>query len=101
MNSSISSSTEFSVWVKDRESKRIDTFLSVLFSDFSRSYIQRLIDRGDVWINGIAIKKNTKIYRGNVIRVDWRIDKMRFEAEEMHLDVVFENEDFAIINKDA
>lgn len=101
VDSSIKSITELSVWVKDRESKRIDTFLSVLFSDCSRSYIQRLIDRGDVWVDGVAIKKNLKIYRGNVIRVEWRVEKMRFESEPMDLDIVFENELFAVINKDA
>ena len=94
--------TEFSVWLPHpRESKRIDTFLSVLFPNKSRSYIQRLIDRGDVYINNLAIKKNAKIYPKTLIRIEWRIDKGKFEGEEMPLDIVFENAGFAVINKDA
>lgn len=102
VNSSIKKISEFSVFIREpRESRRVDTFLSTLFTDVSRSYIQRLIARGDVWINGVQIHKNHKIYRGNVIRVEWRVDKGKFEGEPMDLDVIYDCEHFAVINKDA
>jgi 23S rRNA pseudouridine1911/1915/1917 synthase len=36
-----------------------------------------------------------------VIEIAWKVEDMALEAEDMPLDIVYENEDFAIINKDA
>mgnify|MGYP003954863371 CR=1 FL=1 len=36
-----------------------------------------------------------------MIKIEWKVENMSLEAEDMPLDIIFENEDFAIINKDA
>ena len=43
------------------KTKRVDMYLSTLFNDFSRSYIQKMIDREQVSVNWKAISKNLKI----------------------------------------
>lgn len=93
--------SELSVYLDVRESRRVDMFLSTLFSDVSRSYIQKLIDAGDVYIDGVAVKKNAKIFHKTVIRVEWRIEQGKFEAEDIPLDIVYDGPGFAVINKRA
>ena len=39
---------------------RVDIYLSALFNDFSRRYIQKMVDRWYVEVNGIVINKNIK-----------------------------------------
>jgi 23S rRNA pseudouridine1911/1915/1917 synthase len=84
-----------------RETRRVDTYLSALFSDKSRSYIQRLIDAGDVYVNGVSIRKNTKIYHKNHIRIEWRVGRGKFEAEDIPLEIVYDGPGFAVVNKPA
>jgi 23S rRNA pseudouridine1911/1915/1917 synthase len=60
-----------------------------------------MIEEGKVFCNGENFTKNKKIYRGNVMRIEWKIENMELIAENIPLDIVFENDDFAIINKDA
>jgi 23S rRNA pseudouridine1911/1915/1917 synthase len=96
----IKSITEFSVFIDKRETRRVDLFLSTLFPDKSRSYIQKLLQNEDVFVRGEAIKKNTKIYRGDEIKILWRVDSKKFEAEDIPLDIVYDSAGFAVINKD-
>ncbi|MDD3303177.1 MAG: RluA family pseudouridine synthase [Candidatus Gracilibacteria bacterium] len=80
---------------------RVDMYLSTLFSDFSRSYIQKIIDRGQIKVNGKEINKNIKIKNKDEIYIDIIIEKLELKAENLNLDIVFENHDFIIVNKDA
>lgn len=91
----------FSIYIDPRSARRIDTFLAGLFPDFSRSQVQKVIDSGRVTINGVEIRKNAKIYLRDEIRADFTPEKnMKFEAENIPIDIVYENTDFAVINKD-
>lgn len=76
-------------------------YLSTLFSDFSRSYIQKIIDSGDVQINNKTISKNVKIQTRDEIIINIRIEKLELQAENLPLDILYQDENIAIINKDA
>ena len=39
---------------------RLDLYLTKIFPDFSRSYVQKIIDSGQVQVNSKIIKKNAK-----------------------------------------
>lgn len=91
----------FCVLADPRETRRVDTYLSALFPEKSRSYLQKMIEEGKISCNGDTFNKNKKIYRGDVIEISWRVDQMALMAEDMPLDIIFENDDFAIISKDA
>ena len=60
-----------------------------------------MIEEGKITCNGGSFTKNKKIYRGDVIEITWKVENMELIAEDMPLEIVFENDDFAIINKDA
>ncbi|MBP9812282.1 RluA family pseudouridine synthase [Candidatus Gracilibacteria bacterium] len=93
--------SHFSVFCDERETRRVDTYLSALFPEKSRSYLQKMIEEGKIYCNCANFTKNKKIYRGDEIRIEWKVENMTLEAEDMPLNIVFENDDFAIINKDA
>lgn len=80
--------------------KRVDMYLSALFEDFSRSYIQKMVDRWQVKINGENIKKNVKVKNKDEIELEVILEKTSVEAEKMDLDIVYEDSDVLIINKD-
>lgn len=80
---------------------RVDMYLSALFSDFSRSYIQKMIDKGHMLINWIIIKKNIKIKNKDLIEINVIIEKLDIEWEDIKLDIVFEDENIIIVNKDS
>ncbi len=91
----------FCVLADPRETRRVDTYLSALFPEKSRSYIQKMIEEGHITANGAHFTKNKKIYRGDIIEMQWKVEAMQIEAEDLGIDIIFENDDFAIINKDA
>ena len=92
--------TTFCVLADPRETRRIDTYLAGIFPHSSRSYMQKLIEEECISVNGQTFTKNKKIYRWDLIEIRWKVEKMHIEAEDMPLEIVFENDDFAIINKD-
>ncbi len=91
----------FCVLADPRETRRVDTYLSALFPEKSRSYLQKMIEENKISCNGAPFNKNKKIYRGDVIEISWRVDQMTLIAEDIPLEIIYENDDFAIISKEA
>jgi 23S rRNA pseudouridine1911/1915/1917 synthase len=82
--------------------KRVDMYLSALFNDFSRSYIQKMIDRGQVSVNREKISKNLKIKNKDEINIEIVVEKLEeVLAEDMDLDIVFEDDEIIVLNKEA
>lgn len=76
-------------------------YLSALFEDFSRSYIQKLIDRGQVTLNGETFNKNIKVKNHDEIKIEIELEKSEVSAEKMDLEVIYEDAEIIILNKDA
>lgn len=85
---------------EDEENMRVDKFLSEEMSDLSRSYIQKLIKEGNVFVNGKAVKANYKLSREEQITL-WLppLKDMEIRPEKMELDILYEDEDIILINK--
>ncbi|MFK7780471.1 MAG: RluA family pseudouridine synthase [Candidatus Gracilibacteria bacterium] len=82
--------------------KRVDIYLSALFNDFSRSYIQKMIDRGQVSVNGKNISKNLKIKNQDEIVIEIVVESLtEVLPEKMDFDVIYEDKEILVINKDA
>ncbi len=81
---------------------RVDMYLSTLFSDFSRSYVQKLIDRWQVQVNGKTFSKNLKISNKDEICIDVVIESLdEIEPQDLGIDIIFEDEELIVLNKDA
>ena len=87
--------------VEDLEEKtRLDVFLSEEV-DWSRSQIKLQIDGGRALVNGEKRKAGFLVKNGDVITLSFskEILEINAEAENIPLDIVYEDDDFAIINK--
>lgn len=81
------------------EKARIDKWMSEQ-SDWSRSQIQDWIKAGDLLVNGQVVKPNYKLQVGDeiIVTVPEAIE-LQVLAEDIPLDVVFEDEDVIVVNK--
>ena len=82
---------------------RLDQFLVAQLEDVSRSRVQLLIDQGDVLVNGIVEKASLKLRGGERIDITGEPHPapLKAMAEEIPLDVIYEDADLAVINKPA
>lgn len=79
---------------------RIDKFLAEILPDLSRSYLQKLIKEGQVTVNGRAIKANYKTSEGDFLSlVVPELKEPDILAENIPLDILYEDEDILIVNK--
>lgn len=86
--------------IADESGVRIDTYLANELKDQSRSYLQKLIDDGDVTVNTKRIKSNYKVKAGDVIEVTIPDPvKLDVEPENIDLDIIYEDNDIIVVNK--
>lgn len=86
--------------VEGGDSLRIDRYLSDNLQDLSRSYLQKLLKNGGVSVNGNAVKSNYKVCDGDRILLEVpEAVEPDIEAEEMDLNILYEDGDILIINK--
>lgn len=85
---------------KENEGKRLDKFLGDLFTDFSRSHLQNLIEKGEVLCNGKVVKTGLKLKEGDEVAVDIQpAVPLKVEAQDVDFDIVFEDDDLIVVNK--
>ena len=85
----------------EEEGKRIDKYLSVMIEGKSRSFVQGLIEEKKVKANSKVIKSNYKLKKGDFIEVEVPEPvELNVSAEKMNLDIVYEDEDVLVVNKE-
>ena len=79
---------------------RIDALLPQLIPGTTRSGAQKLIDAGLVLVNGVPVRKNYRTAAGDAIEVSLPdAAETAVIAQEIPLDVVFEDDDVIVVNK--
>ena len=84
--------------------QRLDRALAALVPEFSRSYLQQLIDAGAVTLRGgVVTKPSATVRAGEAGRIELRPtpQSQAFKAEPMDLRVVYEDAHLRIIDKPA
>ena len=83
--------------------KRLDQFLAARLPTTSRARVQELIAAGKVLVNDGAAKASLKLRGGETISVLGEMQRppLKALAEEIPLDIVYEDDDLAVINKPA
>lgn len=79
---------------------RIDKFIANVASDLTRSRIQGLISDGNITVNDKVVKANYKVREQDIIKI-LIPDAVPVDipAEDIPLDIVYEDDDILIINK--
>ena len=83
-----------------QKGERIDKALASLESDWSRSQIQIWLKDGAVLVNGETVKTNYKVKPDDVVTVSVpEAEPLDIEAENLNLEIVYEDEDVLVVNK--
>lgn len=79
---------------------RIDKFLIKKTENLSRAFIQKLIENGQVELNGNLINKSFKISPNQIITVKIpEPENLNVKPENIALDILYEDDDLLIVNK--
>jgi 23S rRNA pseudouridine1911/1915/1917 synthase len=82
---------------------RLDAYLAKALPQISRGRVQLLIENGQVTVNGSKGKASHKLRGGEQIDIEGEPNPapLRAEPEDLPLDIVYEDDDLAVINKAA
>ncbi len=87
---------------EENANNRIDIFLSKSFDSISRGIVQDLIGEGKVLVNGKTVERDYKTKINDVIEIEFNLEtNNEDQAQDISLDIIFENDDFLIIDKQA
>lgn len=100
MMQDVSRTRQFTVTV-DTAGKRADAWIAeALAPDVSRSRAAELMKAGDVLVNGAPCKASAKLKAGDIVSVTLPAPKpLDVCAENLPLDIVYEDDDVLIVNK--
>lgn len=81
--------------------ERLDLYLSKILTEFSRSRLQQEIKNGKITVDEIKFKPSAKLKGGEVIVIDDDLNQKSLQIipEKLPLEIVWENENMAVINK--
>jgi 23S rRNA pseudouridine1911/1915/1917 synthase len=92
------------VFGEAQHGQRLDRALAELVPEFSRSYLQQLIDLDGVTINGLVVKKQSARVKASdkgVIELRPTPQSLAFKPELMSLSLAYEDEHLMVVNKPA
>lgn len=82
--------------------RRFDQIAAELFPDYSRSRLQQWIKDGALTVNGATVRGRDKLIGGEQLELKAELQaEGEWEAQQIDLDIVFEDEHILIINKSA
>lgn len=81
--------------------KRLDSYLTDIFEDMSRSHITGMIREGLITVNGNKVKAGYSLCNNDLIEADIPDEPVSVEvsAENIPLDIVYEDNDVIVVNK--
>ena len=87
----------------ETDGQRLDQALNLLIATISRSRIGKLISEGRVTLEGLPVtKSSTRVVLGQWIELDLpEATAASVEAQDLPLEIVFQDADIAVINKPA
>lgn len=92
------------VFGEDQHGLRLDRALVELVPEFSRSYLQQLIELGGVTVNAaVATKASVRVKAGDLGAIELRPtpQSQAFRPEQMPLRIIYEDEHLMVIDKPA
>ena len=80
--------------------KRLDAYLSLKNEKISRTMVQKLIEEGNILVNGKNPKASYKVSEGDKITLE-EIEprEISLKAQDIAVDVIYEDKDIIVVNK--
>jgi 23S rRNA pseudouridine1911/1915/1917 synthase len=85
---------------EENAGNRIDKYLSVIQSELTRSYIQKLIEEGRVFLEEKPVKANSKVKTGQRVSIQLPEPiEAEIVPEDLPINILYEDKDIIIVNK--
>jgi 23S rRNA pseudouridine1911/1915/1917 synthase len=86
-----------------QKSLRIDKFLVNRMEGTSRNRIQAASEAGCIMVNSVSVKSNYRVKPGDIVTIvlDYPRRELKIIAEDIPLDVIYEDDDLLVVNKPA
>lgn len=85
---------------EDISGDRIDKFLSEQCEELSRSFLQKLLKAGEIFVNGKPVKASYRVLDGDSILFEVpEATEPEILPEDIPLDIVYEDHDVILVNK--
>ncbi|MCM1190961.1 MAG: RluA family pseudouridine synthase [Butyrivibrio sp.] len=82
------------------EDERIDKCLALLIDSLSRSFIQKMIEAGNVRVNGAAAKASYRVRLEDLVEFELpEAVEPKIAPENIPLDILYEDNDVIVVNK--
>jgi 23S rRNA pseudouridine1911/1915/1917 synthase len=87
---------------RNQSGQRLDVFLAQGDAAISRSQVKRVVEEGDVLVNGLAPKVSQRLKEGDIISLNLKPAKEAVaSAQNIPLNIVYEDEAIIVVNKPA
>lgn len=85
---------------KEEANNRIDKVINSLEKDLSRTTVQRMIEEGNILVNGKNIKVSYKVEEGDLVTIKKEEAKeIDLVPQDIPIDIIYQDSDILIINK--
>lgn len=86
--------------IVDEENIRLDAYIVKKYNNLSRTMIQKLIEDGEILVNGSKKKTSYKVSVNDEIIIHVpEAKKTNLEAENIPIDIIYEDSDIIVVNK--
>ena len=86
--------------VVDEDNVRLDAYIAKKCSDISRTTVQRLVNEGNVLVNGDIKKISYKVQIGDEIEINVpEAQEIDLKPENIPIEVMYEDNDIIVVNK--
>lgn len=85
---------------QEEKGKRLDTYIPSVDTDITRTSAQRLIEDGNILVNGKNTKVSYKIQENDKISVEIPEPKqIELKAQNIPIEIIYEDSDIIVVNK--
>lgn len=85
---------------QEEKGKRLDAYISSADTDITRTSAQRLIEDGNILVNGKNVKVSYKIQENDKISVEIPKPKqIELKAQDIPIEIIYEDSDIIVVNK--
>ena len=85
---------------QEEKGKRLDAYISSANTDITRTSAQRLIEDGNILVNGKNVKVSYKIQENDKISVKIPKPKqIELKAQDIPIEIIYEDSDIIVVNK--
>ena len=86
--------------IVEESGKRLDAYVSIQDEEITRTSAQRLIEQGNILVNGKKQKVSYKVALGDVITIEKvQAQDIELKAQDIPIEVIYEDDDIIVVNK--